>query len=136
MKAKLITNHFADMSTMTEEQRAKVRFAKQQDGKRVAIYPAGTEFEGDHALALCRNGQATPSDQECSEALGLSEAQLRDLQVNYQMDALGINKQEDRDLFRAGVIKGYSKGGAYIPGPNWNQYQEAKELVESSEDSI
>ena len=136
MKAKLLTTHFADMSTMTEEQRTKVRFAKQEDGKRVAIYPKGTEFEGDQALALCRNGQAAPYDQECTDALGMTADQLAALQINYQMDALGINKPEDRDLFRAGVIAGYSKGGAYIPGPNWSAYQDAKEQVEAAEDSI
>lgn len=136
MKAKLVSNHFADMSTMTDEQRTKVRFAKMDQGKPVAIYPKGTEFEGEQALALCRNGQATPSDQECIDALGMTPEQLTDLQINYQMDALGINKKEDRDLFRAGVIAGYGKGGAYLPGPNWAAYQDAKEQVESSEDSI
>lgn len=136
MKAKLVTTHFADMSTMTEDQKTKVRFAKMEDGKRVAIYPAGTEFEGDHAVTLCRNGQATPSDQECSESLGLSEEQLTDLQLNYKMDSLGINKAEDRELFRAGVIAGYGKGGTYLPGPNWAAYQEAKTQVETTEDGI
>jgi hypothetical protein len=66
----------------------------------------------------------------------MTPEQLTDLQINYQMDALGINKKEDRDLFRAGVIAGYGKGGAYLPGPNWAAYQDAKEQVESSEDSI
>ena len=136
MKAKLVTDHFADMSTMTEEQRTNVRFAKMEDGKRVAIYAKGTEFEGEHALALCRNGQAAPSDDECIQALGMSAEQLASLQINYRMDDLGIQKPEDRELFRAGVIAGYGKGGVYLPGPNWDAYQEAKSIVDAEQDSI
>jgi hypothetical protein len=133
MKAKLLTQHFADMSTMTEDQKTKVRFAKMTDGKSTAIYAAGTEFEGEHALALCRNGQAAPSDQECIDALEMTPQQLESIQINYRMDSLGINKPEDRDLYRAGVIAGYGKGGAYLPGPNWQAYQDAKNQVENSE---
>jgi hypothetical protein len=135
MKAKLVITHEADMSTMSEEMKAKVRFAKNSaGGKPIAIFPAGTEFEGVHALALCRNGQAAPSDEECANALGLSPAQLDSLQVGYKMDTLGIHKPEDRDLYRAGVISGFDKDGNYKPGVNWDEYNKAKSAVESGDE--
>lgn len=135
MKAKLVVTHEADMSTMSEEMKVKVRFAKKDSsGKPVAIFPAGTEFEGEHALALCRNGQASPSDQECADALGLSESQMQALQVGYKMDTLGIHKPEDRDLYRAGVISGFDKNGNYKPGVNWDEYNKAKTAVAAGDE--
>jgi len=135
MKAKLVITHEADMSTMSEELKSKVRFAKNGEaGKPIAIFPAGTEFEGDQALALCRNGQATPSDQECADALGLTEAQLNALQIGYKMDMLGIHKPEDRELYRAGVISGFDKNGRYKPGVNWDEYNKAKTAVAAEEE--
>lgn len=127
MKAKLVITHEADMSTMSEEMKAKVRFAKNgESGKPIAIFPAGTEFEGDHAITLCKNGQAAPSDQECADALGMSSEKLLSLQVGYKMDTLGIHKTEDRELYRAGVISGFDANGNYKPGVNWDEYNKAK----------
>jgi len=137
MKAKLVIDHFADMSSMTEEQKKKVKFARTKPGgKPEAIYPAGTEFDGEQALALCRNGQAAPSDPECAEALGLSGAQLEALQVDYKMTSLGIHKKEDRELFRAGVISGFDKDGKYKPGANWAAYNEAKVVASNPEGEV
>lgn len=130
MKCRLVLDQFCDLSKVTEENRPKVKFIPAKNGKAVAIYPAGTEFEGDMAIGLCRTGQASPIDDECAKELGLSEAQIASLQIEYRMDSLGINRKEDRELYRAGVITGYDKDLNYIPGPNWEAYQQAIEASE------
>jgi hypothetical protein len=56
--------------------------------------------------------------------------------MNYKMSSLGINSPEDRALYRAGVIEGYDETLKYIPGPNWDAYQKAKEQVKTSGDDI
>lgn len=134
MKAKLVLDQFCDLSKVTEENRSKVRFRPGKHGKADAIYPAGTEFEGEMAIALCRTGQAAPSDEECAVKLGLSPEQLAVLQVEYKMNSLGINRKEDRELYRAGVILGYDEKLNYIKGPNWAAYQEAIEEAETEDD--
>lgn len=130
MKCKLVLDQFCDLSKVTEANRSKVKFIPGRGGKAVAIFPAGTEFEGDMAIGLCRTGQASPSDDECAKELGLSAAQIESLQLEYRMDSLGINRKEDRELYRAGVITGYDKDLNYIHGPNWEAYQAA---IEESE---
>lgn len=135
MKSKLVLQQFADLSALLPADAHKVKFIKGRGGKAVAVFPAGTEFEGDVALFLCRTGQASPSDDECAKELGLSQAQIDSLQLDYRMDSLGINRKEDRELYRAGVITGYDKDLQYIPGPNWEAYMEAVEAEESEEDA-
>ena len=125
MKAKLALQQYADVSALTETLQGKLQWIT-EGGNRVAVFPAGTEFEGTQAIRLCRTGQASPSDDECANAVGMTETQLESLQLGYKMDTLGINSKEDRELYRAGVILGYSKDKEYIPGPNWDAYHEAK----------
>ena len=134
MRSKLVLQQFADMSTLLPGDADKVKFINGHGGKAVAVFPAGTEFEGDMALFLCRTGQASPSDEECAKELGLSQAQIDSLQVEYRMDSLGINRKEDRELYRAGVIAGYDSDLNYLPGPNWEAYQEAIEAENSEGD--
>ena len=127
MKARLVLDQFADVTKCTEEQRAKLKFQphKHIKGKVDAIYPKGTEFEGEMAVFLCRTGQAAPIDAECAEAVGMSPEQATHQQTEYKMDNLGIHEKGDRELFRAGVITGYDADKQYLPGPNWEAYQEA-----------
>lgn len=131
MQAKLNLDQYADLATVPDELQSKIGF-KMEGGKRVAYYPSGTSFEGDLALQLCRTGQASPSDDECAAALGMSAEQVAAKAVEYRMDVLGINSANDRQLYRAGVILGYDDKLAYIPGPNWEKYQAA--LAKTKED--
>lgn len=135
MKAALVIDQFADVSTLTETQQAMITW-KTVYKKPEAIFPAGTVFEGDDAIRMCKTGQAMPVDDECAKACGLSAAQLASLQVGYKMDTLGINRKEDRELYRAGVILGYDNKLNYIHGPNWEAYQAAKLDSAMAEDDI
>lgn len=135
MLAKLVLDQDADTSKLTELH-PPVSWRKQKDGKLVAYFKTGSEFTGPQALALCRTGQAQPADDECARALNLNATQIAVLQVDYQMDNLGINLPDDRELFRAGVILGYDAKLQYKPGPNWDAYQAAKTANENDEDDI
>lgn len=136
MKAVLALDQFCDVSKVTEENRHKIKWVKERSNRLVAIYPKGTEFEGEMAIQLCRTGQATPSDEECAKELGLSSAQIESLQIEYKMDTLGINRKEDRELYRAGVILGYDKDLNYIHGPNWDAYMQAIQESETLEEDV
>lgn len=135
MKSKLVLQQEADMATLFPGDADKIRFVKSRSGKAIAVFPAGTEFDGDRALFLCKTGQASPSDEECAKELGLSQAQIDSLQMDYRMTDLGIHRKEDRELYRAGVITGYDSDLNYIPGPNWEAYQDAIEAENSEEDA-
>lgn len=136
MLARLVLDQWADITKVTEEQRAKVvpvMFRGQLDYK----FPKGTEFSGDQALFMCRTGQAEPADDECMNALGWSESRRKSQQLEYRMNALGINDPGDRKLYRAGVIEGYDERTLkYIPGPNWDAYMQAKQDAKKSEDDL
>jgi hypothetical protein len=134
MKAKTVIDLDADTSQLTDAHPPVTFVPGKKKGKPKAIFPKGSEFTGDQALAMCRRGQASPSDQECSDALGFTESQIKSVQLDYKMDAMGVNSKEDRALFRAGVIEGYDSKLNYIPGPNWEAYQKAKE--QSAEDDV
>lgn len=134
MLAKLVLQQFADLDTCPPELADKVSFIPTPRGV-VAVFAAGTEFEGPQAVALCRTGQASPADAECAEAVGLSAKQLLVLQVGYEMDVKGIHSREARELYRAGVILGYDENKKFIPGPRWQNYQDAKRKREDAEDA-
>jgi len=133
MKAKTVLQLDCDLSQRTDDH-PPVTFVKGFGGKPKAVYPKGSEFSGPQALAMVLRGQATPSDEECAEAAGLSAARLKSLQLDYRMDALGINDKNDRELYRGGVILGYDEKLNYIPGPQWDAYQAA--LQQADEDEI
>lgn len=138
MKARLNLDQFADITKVTEANRDKLKFKPGRSSAggpvSIAYYPQGTEFEGDMALFLCRTGQASPSDDECAKALNLTQEQIESLRVEYTMNTLGINRKEDRALYRAGVILGYDEKLQYIKGPKWDEYQAAKEQASKLED--
>lgn len=131
MQAILSLDQFCDLSKVTPEMAGSVEY-KIILGDKVAIFPRGTVFTGEQALFLCRTGQATPSDAEAMQALGLTEAEIAELKISYEMTAKGIHDKDARELYRAGVILGY-KDGEDIPGPNWAKYHAAKAAVEDEE---
>ena len=136
MKSVLVLDQFCNPRNVTEEMRPFIAFKAKPGGKPEPIFPAGTVFSGDQALAMCKTGQCAPADAECIAALGWPDDKLRAVQMACKMDNLGIMRREDRDLFEAGVIAGYDDKLNYIPGPNWAKYQKAKEDVAKSEDDI
>lgn len=111
------------------------RFGKDTRGNTVpiAFVPVGTIFQGEEYLFLCKTGQASPADDECAAAIGLNGDQIAAKQIEYKMNTLGINNENDRELYRAGVIQGYDKDLKPIPGPNWEAYQAAKAETEQEE---
>lgn len=133
MKAKTVLDLDADTSALTDEH-PPVSWKPKKRGGVKAYFPKGSEFSGDQALAMCKRGQASPSDKECSDELGFTESQLKSVQTNYLMDSLGIHDKGDRELFRAGVILGYDEKLNYLPGPQWEAYQKAK--LEATEDDV
>lgn len=134
MKAALVLDQWADVDSMPEHLREKIAFKPGFKGRLDAYFPAGTIFEGEQAVLLCKTGQAKPIDKECADKAGMTEHQLAVAQVEYKMNTLGINRKEDRELYRAGIILGYDEKLQYIPGPNWEKYQLAK--LETSEDDV
>jgi len=136
MKAALVLDQFADTSTMTHDQRKLIKFKPMGKGKFDAVFPAGTVFEGEDAVRLCRTGQAAPIDDECMAEVNMTPGQLAAIQLEYKMNTLGINNKNDRELFKAGVIAGYNEKLEYLPGPNWDAYNAAKSEVMDKEESI
>lgn len=128
----------ADPRTASESQKSLFVFlpVKSRNGKPRAFpyYTVGTVMEGEDAVWACRVGIATPCDDECVAATGLTKDQLKQRQESYEMTSKGIHSPEDRELYRAGVILGYNKDSSYIHGPNWDAYQEALQAAEDESD--
>lgn len=136
MRSRLVLDQWCNAAKLPEYLKAAAEPVA-QFGRIDWRLPAGTVFEGPQALFMCKTGQCEPLDDECIEALGLSADRRAELQLNYKMSDMGINSKEDRELYRAGVILGYDKGLKYIPGPNWDKYQEAKaKLAKQGEEDI
>ena len=94
MKASLNLLQWADVSNISPENAALLGWMETigRDGKpeKVPYFPAGSIFEGPQAVLLCKTGQATPADDECMDALGLTPEQCKTLAVEYEMNSLGI----------------------------------------------
>ena len=135
MKARLVLDQFCNPANVTDEMRPFVKPAA-AFGKVDYVFPAGTTFEGEQAVFMCRTGQCEPADEECMTALNLSANQRAAIQTNYRMSSLGINDPADRELYRAGVILGYDNKLEYIHGPNWEAYQKAITDLKKTEDDI
>jgi len=135
MKCRFTVDMDADASMVPEDQKSKLKWraAKSRKGKgRLDPYfPSGTDYEHPMAPHFVEIGCAVPSDDECKAACGeISQAELDRRAQNYRADAAGIHDPMDRELFFAGVITGYEDVGngkhAYIPGPNYGAWDEAR----------
>lgn len=137
MKMRIINDMFVNEKTapMWMVEQIKHRFGKNLQGKVVSIpyLPAGAILHGEEYLFLAIKCAAAPADDECAAAIGLNAEQIAAKQIEYRMDSLGINNENDRELYRAGVILGYDKELKPIPGPNWEAYQAAKAETEEEE---
>ncbi len=140
MKATLVLEQFVNPANAPEYLQSQIlyKFGLNPHGDVVPIayLPVGTVFEGDQAVFMCRTGQCSPADDECAKASGKTPDQIAAQQVEYKMNTLGINRAEDRELYRAGVITGYDADLKYIHGPNWDKYQKAKEALKKESDDI
>ena len=125
MKAVFLNDEEADLNTISADNlklvEPRVRIVR---GEPIEfhVYPKGCEVSGEVALHIATSGQGHPLDEECAKAAGLNPAQLRERQKDYEMTAKGINRPEDRLLYKAAVITGYEADGEYIHGPNWTSY--------------
>lgn len=125
MKAAFFNDEDADLTTLAEQHRTLIQpRVRVSNGKAKTywVFPKGAIVEGDIARHIASSGQGAPLDDECKAACGLDPAQLAARQLDYEMTAKGINRPEDRELYRAGVILGYDASLDYIHGPNWDAY--------------
>ncbi len=136
--ASLSLDQWADPSSCPDYLLSSMRF-KQVDVKGVGrspvpYFPMGTLFVGEDALRIVKTGQGVPANDACKSQCGLSEQEIKRRLVEYEMDSKGITEKGDRELYRAGVIKGMNPDGTAIPGPLWDEYQRAlKESTEGDE---
>lgn len=128
MKAILLNDEDVTLKELPESYQAKLSFRPGKIPK--PYFKKGTEFEGEHALFLVGNGQASPSDDECRVACGLTPGQLSKVSRTHAAALAGITGEKDMAMFMAGAITGYGPGTTdetpvYLKGPNWDAWQEA-----------
>lgn len=137
MRAVFLNDEEADLNTISAENfklvEPRVRINRGVP-EEFHVYPKGCEVSGAVALHIATSGQGHPLDDECVKASGLNPAQLRERQKDYEMTAKGINRPEDRILYKAGVIAGYDTDGEYIHGPNWDSYHEQMAKAKEASD--
>lgn len=136
MKAMFLSDQFANLGQVTEQQRAWITPRDEMvngEKKTSWVYAKGQVVDGPLALQIVRTGQGAPVDDECAKACGLSDEQLMSVQVEYEMTMKGIDNDEERALYRAGVISGFDDKHELVPGPNWDKYQEALKKKEATE---
>lgn len=135
MKAALLNDEGADLNTVPENYRPKLKLKYRPDGSIAsAVYPKDTVFDGEHAAFLVSTGQARPIDEECRASCKMTPEQLASKQVSYEMDSKGIHSEKDRQLYKAGVILGYDENLEYIHGPNWAQHEAAQKELEKEDE--
>lgn len=131
MKATLINDQGAEPTKLTALHPPIREIVRH--GRTEHIFPAGSEFVGEQAVVLVKCGMAVPSDDECQAAVADIESTLPERQIVRRMADLGINDKGDQELYRAGVILGYTSQLTYLPGPNWEAYQAAKTEIETED---
>lgn len=138
MKSALNLDQYADLASLPPAYQSKIKF-KTENGKPVAYFPKGCEFDGEHALHLVKTGQASPIDEECAAACGMDANQLASKQMHYAAANVGIKGKKDLEMFLAGAITGYAPGTTdenpiYIHGPNWDAWQAAEAAAKAAEE--
>lgn len=145
MKCKFVIDVGADVSTMSESEKAKVHWRSVVNAatgaKRLeAFFPAGTEYEHPNAAYFVNRGMAVPADAECeAAAITLAPEQRARLELEYKADAAGVVDAHDRELFLAGVILGYEQVDgktAYVPGPNYANWKQAQDKQAATKSDI
>lgn len=141
MKAVLINDEEVTVAGMPEDLVKKLSF-RRKPGKQFpsAYFARGTELEGEIALTLVRNGQATPADEECRVKCGMSADQIDKASRTNAAALAGIRGERDMAMFLAGAINGYAAGSTdadpkYVPGPNWDAWQAAENEVAQEQNS-
>lgn len=140
MKAILNLDQDADHDTLPAEYVDKLKF-RVVGGDAVPYFQKGCEFDGEHALALCKNGQASPADDECSFALGRTSVQQKTDARKYLAAMRGIKPGKDMVLFMTEVIEDYAPGSTdenpeYVWGRNRAAFEDAKEELKKTESPI
>lgn len=134
MKATVIYQTYVNDKTMPGPYRDQISYVKDtRKNCNVAVFAVGAIIDGPLSVQMCRNGQASPIDDECREAVNLTADQLATLQLENEIAEKGV-RQEDRELYIKGVIDGYDAEGNYKPGANWDAYQAA--MIENEEEDV
>ena len=138
MKCVFVRNVDVDPSTMSDSEKAKIKYRMNAVAgvvRPIPYFEAGTEYEAPDAFVHCRTGNAAPADPECTVACGMTPAELATAQRKQKRAAAGI-LPEDYELYDAGVITGYVyETGEYVPGPNWKPWKEAQDAAKAQETS-
>lgn len=139
MQCKFTVDVGVNPATLDAEHHAKIAWRPINGGRKMeAYFPAGTVYAHPNAAFFVDRGMALPDDAECEAAIrALTPEQRRRREAEYQADAAGVHDPGDRELFFAGVITGYKSSNGpkeYVPGPNWDAYQRAREAAKADEE--
>ena len=85
--------------------------------------PIGTEIRGPESWKLVRMGMAEPADDECRARCNMNQAQIDAAAKAQERGSKGIHP-DDYEAFDRGEMVGYKPDGTFIPGPNFEQYQD------------
>ena len=121
----------ADTSTLTAAEKSLLSFRPGAKGKNpIPYWKKGTTREFPDAYIHVQHGLALPADDECIKKVGLTKDELDALQKYYLRVSKGIHP-DDFAAFDAGAITGYDAAGNYVPGPNWDAWNAARQPVKS-----
>lgn len=130
MRATLNLDQGCNPGTAPEYLKSAIRW-RDARGVMEPYFPAGTAFDGEQAVFLCKTGQASPADEETANAVNMPPEVAKAVALKYEMADRGIMPAH-HELYAAGVMVGYNDDGTMKPGPNWAAYQEALEEEEDA----
>ena len=113
----------------------KVRLLVPLKGGDHAWQPVGTIIDHPDAYRLVRHGCAEPADEECEWAANMSSEALAKAQAAYPKIAAGI-MPEDREAWDLGFMRGYNPDGTWVPGPNYDEFQEEEWRLRAKDNGI
>lgn len=101
---------------------------KAQVTHRLGKHPSGWWEVGeiiDHpdAYRLVRLGCALSADEECKLAVDMTPEQFQKAQATYPKVAAGL-QPEDYSAWDRGWMRGYNPDGSWVPGPNYEEWQQ------------
>ena len=86
-----------------------------ETGRKKFLLP-GTIIDDPQCYKLVSMGCAVPADDECRDAVQMSDDEMKTAQHAYKRLAAGI-APEDFAAFDSGEMIGYNPDGSPIPGP-------------------